>query len=85
MGVSNDYLNAIANHGASIVKYIGHVDDTGVELQGGDYARKAVTWTEAPTGGTAGLRPLRLNGSRCVPGLTLYHKNYERGGQDAKR
>ncbi len=55
MAVSNDYLNALANHGAGLVKYIGLVDETGVELSGGDYARKAVTWTTSPTGGTAGL------------------------------
>lgn len=55
MAVSSDYLNALANHGAGLIKYIGLVDETGTELSGGDYARKAVTWTTSPTGGTAGL------------------------------
>lgn len=54
MAVSSDYLNALANHGAGLIKYIGLVDETGTELSGGDYARKAVTWTTSPTGGTAG-------------------------------
>lgn len=54
MAVSSDYLNALANHGAGLIKYIGLVDETGTELSGGDYARKAVTWTAA-SGGT--IRP----------------------------
>lgn len=55
MAMTEGYRNAIANHGASIITHIGLVDSAGVELAGGDYSRKAVTWTTAPTAGTAGL------------------------------
>jgi len=50
------YLNAIADHGASLITHIGLVDENGTELTGGNpaYARKAVTWTSA-SGGT--IRP----------------------------
>lgn len=54
--MSEAYRNAIANHGASLITYIGLVDDMGVELSGGNpaYARKAVAW-EFASGGT--IRP----------------------------
>lgn len=52
MAMSVGYLNAIAGHGASLIKYIGLVDNSGTELSGGSpaYARKAVTWTSASGG-----------------------------------
>lgn len=50
MAMNNAYLNAIANHGATLVKFIGLVDGSGVELSGGDYKRLAVTWTSAVDG-----------------------------------
>ena len=50
MAMSTAYLNGIANAGASLVQYIGLVDDNGVELSGGSYARKAVTWDTASNG-----------------------------------
>lgn len=39
------YLNAIGDHGGSLITHIGLVDDTGTELTGGSpaYARQAVT------------------------------------------
>jgi hypothetical protein len=54
MAMTEGYRNAIANHGASLIKHIGLVDDNGDELSGGSYARQAVTWTTA-SGGT--VRP----------------------------
>jgi len=52
MAMNSTYLNAIANAGASLIKYIGLHDSSGDELSGGDpaYARKAVTWTTASNG-----------------------------------
>jgi hypothetical protein len=46
--VNAAYLNAIRDHGQSIITHIGLVDDTGTELTGGSpaYARKAVTWDD---------------------------------------
>jgi hypothetical protein len=45
--VNSTYLNAIATHGASLITYIGLVDDLGQPV--GD-ARKAVAWTAATDG-----------------------------------
>lgn len=50
MAMSEGYRNAIATHGASLIKHIGLVDQNGTELSGGGYARKAVTWTTAAGG-----------------------------------
>lgn len=46
--MENNYLNAIANHGASLITHIGLVDETGTEISGGDpaYARQSVTWDD---------------------------------------
>ena len=46
------YLNAIANHGGSILTHVGLKDASGTELTGGTpaYARQAVTWTQAVGG-----------------------------------
>ena len=44
------YRNAIADHGGSLVTHIGLVDDLDAEISGGDYARQAVTWTDASDG-----------------------------------
>jgi hypothetical protein len=46
MAMTEGYLNAIATHGASLVKYIGLINGSDTELSGGSpaYARKAVTW-----------------------------------------
>lgn len=54
MAMTEGYRNALATHGASLVTHIGLVNGSGVELTGGSYARKAVTWTAA-SGGT--VRP----------------------------
>lgn len=47
MSMNETYRNAIATHGASLITHIGLVNGSGVELSGGSYARKAVTWTTA--------------------------------------
>lgn len=49
MAMSNAYLNAIRDHGQSIITHIGLFGD-GVELSGGGYARQAVTWTDDGNG-----------------------------------
>ena len=49
-GMEEVYRNEIADHGAGLISHIGLVDDTGNELEGGDYSRKAVTWTSASDG-----------------------------------
>ena len=50
MSMTEGYRNAIADYGASLISHIGLVDDTGTELSGGSYARKAITWTSASGG-----------------------------------
>ena len=50
MAMTEGYRNAIATHGGSLVTHIGLVNGSGVELTGGTYARKAVTWTTASDG-----------------------------------
>lgn len=54
MAVSAAYLDALAAEGDSLIGFVGLVDETGTELTGGSYTRKAVTWT-APSGGL--IRP----------------------------
>ncbi len=46
------YLNEIADHGITLINYIGLVDDDGNELTGGDpaYARKVVTMERTAAG-----------------------------------
>ena len=46
------YLNAIANHGGTILTHVGLKDASGTELTGGTpaYARQGVTWTQAVNG-----------------------------------
>lgn len=44
--MNNDYLNSIANHGASIVTHIGLVSNMGTEIS----TRQEVTWTAAVDG-----------------------------------
>lgn len=48
--MNESYQNAIQNHGATLITHIGLVNGSGVELSGGSYARKAVTWTAAAAG-----------------------------------
>ena len=48
--MNESYQNAIQNHGATLVPYIGLVNGSGVELSGGGYARKAANWTTASGG-----------------------------------
>ncbi len=50
MAMTEGYRNAIATHGASLVKYIGLVTDQGTELTGGGYARKQVYWSDPADG-----------------------------------
>ena len=54
MAMTEGYRNAIADAGGNLITHIGLVNSSGVELSGGSYARKAVTWTSA-SGGT--IRP----------------------------
>lgn len=46
MAMSAAYLDAIRDHGQSLITHIGLVDDTGTELASASYARQAVTWTD---------------------------------------
>ena len=51
MGAMNEiYRNEIANHGASLINYMGLVDDNGDEIEGGDYERLEVHWADADDG-----------------------------------
>lgn len=50
MSVNVAYLNAIANAGAALITHIGLLNASAVELSGGTYARKAVTWTASASG-----------------------------------
>lgn len=50
MSMTEGYCNAIANYGASLISYIGLVDDTDAELSGSGYTRRPVTWTTASEG-----------------------------------
>lgn len=50
MPMADSYLNATATHGGSLITHIGLVNGSGVELSGGAYARKAVTWGSASAG-----------------------------------
>lgn len=52
--MNDNYKNALAAEGASLITHIGLIDDSDVELSGGDYERQPVTWT-SPTGGL--IRP----------------------------
>lgn len=49
--MDSNFHTALAAHGASLITHIGLVDGSGVEISGGSYARKAVTWS-----GSAGVR-----------------------------
>lgn len=52
MPMTRAYRDAIAGHGASLIRFIGLVDSDGNELSGGQpsYARARVTWTPAVDG-----------------------------------
>jgi hypothetical protein len=54
--MEENYRNAVAGHGASLITHIGLVDAGGVELTGGSpaYARRPVSWA-TPADGT--IRP----------------------------
>lgn len=45
MAMNATYLNAIRDHGQSLITHIG-LFGNGSELSGGGYARQAVTWTD---------------------------------------
>jgi hypothetical protein len=57
MAMAQNYLDAIANHGGTLITHIGLVNGSEAEPTGGDpaYARKAVTWTTASGDGM--IRP----------------------------
>jgi hypothetical protein len=46
MPMNAAYLDAIRDHGQSLITHIGLVDSLGTELAGGGYARQAVTWVD---------------------------------------
>lgn len=50
MGMNAAYLNAVRDHGQSLITHIGLVDGTDVELSGGGYARLPVTWVDGGDG-----------------------------------
>lgn len=50
MAMADGFLNAIANHGGTLITYIGLVDGTGTEITGGNYTRQAATWSATSTG-----------------------------------
>ncbi|MGI5493891.1 hypothetical protein [Microtetraspora malaysiensis] len=50
MPMTTAYLDAIAGAGRTTVTHIGLVNASGVEITGGSYARKAVTWTTSSNG-----------------------------------
>lgn len=50
MAMSVNYLNSIANYGASLIKFIGLVDENGDELPLGTYARQPAAWKESVDG-----------------------------------
>ena len=45
--MDQNYRNAIRTYGAGLITHIGLVNGSGVEISGGTYARKAVTWSTA--------------------------------------
>ena len=50
MPMSAAYRNAIRDHGQSIITHIGLVNNSGVEISGGGYARLPVTWVDDTDG-----------------------------------
>jgi hypothetical protein len=50
MAMNATYRNIVADAGAAVVTHIGLVDDAGVEINGGSYARQPVTWLSATDG-----------------------------------
>ncbi|MGI5493785.1 hypothetical protein [Microtetraspora malaysiensis] len=50
MPMTTAYLDAIAGAGRTSITHIGLVNASGVEITGGSYARKAVTWTASSSG-----------------------------------
>lgn len=50
MAMLNTFYNAVANYGGTLITYIGLVDETGVEISGGSYARQSASWGGATSG-----------------------------------
>lgn len=48
--MNTTYLNAVADHGGSLITHVGLVDSGGTELASASYSRQAVTWTAASDG-----------------------------------
>jgi hypothetical protein len=89
------YLAAIAGHGAGLITHLGLVNEAGVELSGGGYARLPVTWTgtatKAPSANllftvgagaqVAGWRGFSaLTGGTNYGGAVLTTRNYTNAG-----
>ncbi len=87
-GMNEDYLNAIANHGGSIVNYIGLVDDQGNEIDDEYYSRQSVNWTDPVEGLIRPIENLAFNisgGGIIVQGWRGYADEtggIEYGGKD---
>ena len=56
MAMNDAYLNALRDHGQSLISHIGLVNASGIELSSAGYARQAVTWTD--DAGNSGLSKL---------------------------
>lgn len=50
MPMLENYRNATATYGGSLITHIGLVNQSENEISGGGYARQAVTWTTASGG-----------------------------------
>lgn len=50
MAMNDTFMDALADHGASLITHIALFDDTGSEVSGGSYARQAVSWNSASNG-----------------------------------
>lgn len=49
MAMNQEYLNGVADYGASLVTHVG-LANGGVEITGGTYARQSITWGTAVDG-----------------------------------
>ena len=50
MAMTNDWKNAVLDVGSSLITRVGLLDESGVELSGGSYARQAISWEAASEG-----------------------------------
>ena len=67
MAMNSAYLDALADHGGTIITHVGLVDETGTELSGDGYARQPCTWT----GSGDGLNQLGADETFSVGAVTV--------------